>query len=84
MGLLDNALFGAPKPTGEAGEEVIKAREFDITQYGKKMAVLIGVLAPAIVGGLKVIWGNDVTPAMVIAVNSSKPWGRISPKNFAS
>jgi hypothetical protein len=67
LGLLDNALFGSPKPSGEAGAEVIKAREFDITQYGKKMAVLIGVLAPAIVGGLKVIWGDQVTPAMVIA-----------------
>lgn len=67
MGLLDNAVFGAPKATGKPGEEVITAREFDITQYGKKMAVLLGVLAPAIVGALKVIWGKDVTPAMVIA-----------------
>lgn len=67
MGILDNALFGAPKASGETGEEVVTAREFDVTQYGKKMAVLIGVLAPAIVGGLKVLWGKDVTPAMVVA-----------------
>lgn len=68
MGLLDNALFGSPKEAAVApGEEVVKAREFDITQYGKKMAVLIGVLTPAIVGGLKVLWGKDVTPAMVVA-----------------
>lgn len=67
MGILDNALFGAPKATGDVGDEVVTAREFDVTQYAKKMAVLIGVLAPAIVGGLKVIWGKDVTPAMVVA-----------------
>ncbi len=67
MGLLDNALFGAPKASGAAGDEVIKAREFDITQYGKKMAVLIGVLTPAIVGALKLFHVSEVTPAMVIA-----------------
>ncbi len=67
MGLLDNALFGSPKPTGEAGDEVIKAREFDITQYGKKMAVLIGVLVPAIVGALKLFHVQEVSEAMVIA-----------------
>jgi hypothetical protein len=69
MGILDGALFGTPKDTtsGSAGKEVVKAREFDITQYGKKMAVLIGVLTPAIVGALKALTGKEVTDAMVIA-----------------
>jgi hypothetical protein len=67
LGLLDNALFGSSKATGAVGDEVITAREFDITQYGKKMAVLIGVLTPAIVGALKLFHVSEVTPAMVIA-----------------
>lgn len=67
MGILDNPLFGTPKASDSAGEEVVKAREFDITQYGKKMAVLIGVLVPAIVGALKLFHVKEISDAMVIA-----------------
>ena len=44
MGILDNALFGARRQAGETGE-VVKAREFDVTQYGKRMAGLIGLFS---------------------------------------
>jgi len=67
MGILDNPLFGTPQASDSTGEEVVKAREFDITQYGKKMAVLIGVLVPAIVGALKLFHVKEISDAMVIA-----------------
>lgn len=63
MGILDNALFGAPKATGDVGDEVVTAREFDVTQYAKKMAVLIGVLAPAIIAGLTSLPQVTLRPA---------------------
>ena len=53
--------------TNRTGSEVVKAREFDVTQYGKWMAGLIGVLTPAIFGALKLFKVEQVTPAMVIA-----------------
>ena len=49
------------------GAEVVKAREFDVTQYGKWMAGLIGVLTPAIVGALKLFKVEQVTEPVVIA-----------------
>lgn len=66
MGLLDG-LFGAPKPQGGSGEELVKAREFDITQYGKRLTVLIAVLVPAIVAALKALGVKEISEAMVIA-----------------
>lgn len=66
MGLLDG-LFGVPKPSGDTGSEVVKAREFDITQYGKKMTVLIAVLVPAIVAALKALGVKEISETMVIA-----------------
>jgi hypothetical protein len=66
MGLLDG-LFGVPKPSGETGREVVKAREFDITQYGKKLTVFIAVLVPAIVAALKALGVEEISETMVIA-----------------
>lgn len=66
MGLLDG-LFGVPKPGGDTGAEVVKAREFDITQYGKKMTVFIAAIVPAIVGALKALGVEEISDAMVIA-----------------
>lgn len=66
MGLLDG-LFGVPKPGGDTGAEVVKAREFDITQYGKKMTVFIAAIVPAIVAALKALGVEEISEAMVIA-----------------
>jgi hypothetical protein len=49
------------------GSEVVEAREFDITQYGKWMAALIGVITPAIFAALKLADVKEVTTSMVIA-----------------
>ena len=51
----------------KTGSEVVKAREFDITQYGKWMAGLIGVITPAIFAALKLANVKEVTTSMVIA-----------------
>ncbi|HET8863491.1 MAG TPA: hypothetical protein VFM94_09605 [Solirubrobacterales bacterium] len=56
-----------PKASGDSGSEVIKAREFDITQYGKKLTVLIAVLVPAIVAALKALGVKEISETMVIA-----------------
>lgn len=66
MGLLDG-LLGTPKPRGDAGEELVKAREFDITQYGKRLTVLIALLVPAIIGAMKALGVKEISEAMVIA-----------------
>jgi hypothetical protein len=50
-------LFGTPPDHKEEKKEheIVEAPEFDVTQYAKKLAVVLGVLAPAIVGLLKVL-----------------------------
>jgi hypothetical protein len=62
------SLVGTPKKhTAEKDKlEVVQAPEFDITQYAKKLAAFIGVLGPAIVGLLKLLGVNAVTPGIVI------------------
>lgn len=53
MGLLDNALFGTPQNHDQDKQDKavapVQAPEFDVTQYAKKLAIVIGVLAPAII-----------------------------------
>jgi hypothetical protein len=53
--------------SNKPGTEVVKAREFDVTQYGKWMAGLIGLITPAIFGVLKLFKVEQVTTSMVIA-----------------
>jgi hypothetical protein len=59
-------LFGTPKNHKQEKEEhkVVETPEFDITQYAKKLGVVIGVLTPAIAGGLKAF--KDVPPAVIV------------------
>jgi hypothetical protein len=68
MGLIGN-LFGTPKEheKEKVEHEVVKTPEFDITQYAKKLAVVITTLAVAGAAALK---GFDVgqTEGMVIAI----------------
>jgi hypothetical protein len=49
------------------GDEVVTAREFDITQYVKKLGVSIGVLAGASAGALKLFKVEQITPGIVAA-----------------
>lgn len=61
-------LVGTPQaPAGDTGKEVIEAREFDITQYGKKLAVVTAALATAVVAALEVFDIQEVTEALAIA-----------------
>lgn len=53
--------------SNKPGTEVVKAREFDVTQYGKWMAGLIGLITPAIFAALKLFKVEQVTTSMVIA-----------------
>jgi hypothetical protein len=68
MGLIGN-LLGTPKEHEKEKDkhEVVKTPEFDITQYAKKLAVVITTLAVAGTAALK---GFDVsqTEGMVIAI----------------
>ena len=70
MGLLDNALFGTPPNHDQDKQDKavapVQAPEFDVTQYAKKLAIVIGVLAPAIIAALKLFNVKEVTPGIVI------------------
>ena len=61
-------LFGTPPDHKEEKKdhEIVKAPEFDVTQYAKKLAVVLGVLAPAIVAALKVLNVKEATPGIAI------------------
>jgi hypothetical protein len=69
--LFDNALFGTPPThTTEKNEEggknlAVKAPEFDITQYVKKLSVSLGLLAAASAAALKVL--GKTTPSGLVA-----------------
>ncbi|HEY0392178.1 MAG TPA: hypothetical protein VGC63_10735 [Solirubrobacterales bacterium] len=67
MGIVGK-LFGTPPDHKEEKKEheIVKAPEFDVTQYAKKLAVVIGVLAPAIAGTLKALKIEHVSSGMVI------------------
>jgi hypothetical protein len=71
MGLLDFALFGTPKQTAESqvgGENVaVKAPEFEITQYVKKLSVSLGLLAAASATALKLFDSSKTPPGIIAA-----------------
>ena len=62
------SLVGSPKKHQEEKEklEVVQAPEFDITQYAKKLAVVVGVIGPAAVGAMKLFDVKQATPGIVI------------------
>jgi hypothetical protein len=51
----------------KTGDEVVTAREFDITQFVKKLGVSIGVLAGAAAAALKLFKVEQITPGIVAA-----------------
>lgn len=59
-------IFGTPPKHKEEKEEheVVETPEFDLTQYAKKLGLAIGVLVPAIAGGLKAF--KDVPTAVIV------------------
>jgi hypothetical protein len=61
-------LFGTPPDHKEEKKEheIVEAPEFDVTQYAKKLALVLGVLAPAIAGVLKALKVEHVSSGMVI------------------
>lgn len=67
MGIIGK-LFGTPPEHKEEKDkhEIVKAPEFDITQYAKKLALVLGVLAPALAGVLKALKVEHVSSGMVI------------------
>lgn len=70
MGLIKKIFGTPPKHQEEKKEhEVVETPEFDITQYAKKLGLAIGVLVPAIVGGLEAFNKLKVpTPVIVGAL----------------
>jgi len=71
MGLLSNSLFGTPKKHEQEKEEneVVKAPEFDITQYAKKLGLIVGILLAAAVAALKAAGVEELTdPAVLVGV----------------
>jgi hypothetical protein len=69
MVTLDSRVFGTPKDLKKEQQEneVVKAPEFDITQYAKKLGVVVGVISPAVVAALKSFGVNDITTPVVVA-----------------
>jgi len=67
VGLISN-LLGTPKEHSQEKKEheVVEAPEFDLTQYAKKLGVVIGVLTPAIVGGLEALNKVKVPTAAIV------------------
>ena len=55
MGILDLPIFGTPKDHAEEKEKhkVVETPEFDITQYAKKLGVIVPTLIGAVLAGLK-------------------------------
>ena len=69
MGLIGN-LFGVPKKHEEEKKdlEVVKAPEFDLTQYAKKLALGIPIFVAAVVAALEEFTDVEQTEAIVIGV----------------
>lgn len=66
MASLDSKIFGTPKNREtEKENEVVKAPEFDLTQYAKKLAVMVPVVAGAVAGALKLFGVEKIDSAMV-------------------
>lgn len=71
MGLFSNALFGTPKKHEQEKEvnEVVKTPEFDITQYAKKLGLIVSILLAATVATLKAAGVEELTdPAVLVGV----------------
>ena len=78
---LKSLLPGSGAP---AGEELVQAREFDITQVSKKLTVAIPVVLTAVVGGLKAIGVEQATESAIrrgrtrgYGVGALSPWRRL-------
>jgi hypothetical protein len=82
MANLDSKIFGTPDGHAEAKkgpDTLVTAPEFDVTQYAKKLAVIVGVIFPAAIAAAKaakvditsdiVVAGFVVTAAALIAVS---------------
>jgi len=67
MGLI-GSVFGVPKNREEEKKnEVVKLPEFDITQYGKKLGLIVGSIVTATFTAMEVLKVKNVTEGMVIA-----------------
>jgi hypothetical protein len=68
MGLIGN-VFGVPKKHEEEKKEheVVRLPEFDITQYGKKLGLIVGTVVAAAFTAMEVAGVEEVTEGMVIA-----------------
>ncbi len=69
MGALDWKIFGVPEGHQEATQTpaaTVKAPEFDITQYAKKLAVIVGVIFPAAIATAKAA-GVEINSDIVVA-----------------
>jgi hypothetical protein len=62
-------IFGTPPKHKEEKKEhkVVVTPEFDLTQYAKKLGLAIGVLVPAIAGGLELFNKLKVPTAVIVA-----------------
>lgn len=70
MGLISN-LVGTPKEheNEKKDHEVVKAPEFDITQYAKKLGITVGIIVAAVVAALKAANVEEMTdPAVLVGV----------------
>jgi hypothetical protein len=68
MGVLDGLVGTPPNHEREKVEhEVVKAPEFDITQYAKKLGLAVAAFSPAIVAALKSFGVHDISTPIVIA-----------------
>jgi hypothetical protein len=69
LGKLLGPIVGAPagreEEKGDAEKAPIQAPEFDLTQYAKKLAIVVGVIFPAVLAALKAADVN-VTDGIVI------------------
>ncbi len=68
LGELIRRVVGTPKDHDKAVKDhaVVVAPEFNITQYAKKLALVVGVILPAIVTGLKAAGVTDLSDPIVI------------------
>jgi hypothetical protein len=67
MGTLGRVVGTPQAAPGDTGTEVVEAKEFDITQYAKKLTLATGAFATAVVAALDAFEVHDVTEPMVIA-----------------
>lgn len=67
MGLIKKLLGTPPEHKEEKKKhEVVKAPEFDVTQYAKKLGVTIGVIAAATATALKLFKVEQITDVIVV------------------